>query len=327
MILNSYPGPIRLLRNDFLDQLLGPLARPTVPVKAGSTVAHLSFYLAQLLGGDPIILIGQDLGFTDGLYYCPGTAIHRVWASELNAFNTLESMELRRILRHKNHLRSVEDVHGRTIYTDEQMATYLAQFERDFSGAPQRIVDATEGGVPKRHTERLSLANALDRFATDSLAAAPGVETGLDHDRLEATRAHLAHRLEQVHQLRRESAATLPLLRRMITSQENERAMERLFKELERHQKAVAELSEAFMLIDLVNPVGVFKRMRADRRIQAVEDDIDPIERQKRQLERDIENVDWIVQACDEAITIFEAAMNRLDEQCGAAQPAGVKTP
>ena len=34
---------------------------------SGSTVAHLAYYLAEHLGCDPIIFVGQDLGFSDGL--------------------------------------------------------------------------------------------------------------------------------------------------------------------------------------------------------------------------------------------------------------------
>jgi len=60
---------------------------------AGATVAHLAYYLGRYLGCDPVVLVGQDLGFTDGQYYAAGAAIHDVWAPELNEFNTLETME------------------------------------------------------------------------------------------------------------------------------------------------------------------------------------------------------------------------------------------
>ena len=46
---------------------------------SGSTVAHLAYYLAEHLGCDPIAFVGQDLGFSDGLYYTPGTSYEDVW--------------------------------------------------------------------------------------------------------------------------------------------------------------------------------------------------------------------------------------------------------
>jgi len=53
---------------DFAEDLLRETAPMRGSLRAGSTVAHLSFYLAEYLGCDPIILIGQDLSFSDGLY-------------------------------------------------------------------------------------------------------------------------------------------------------------------------------------------------------------------------------------------------------------------
>ena len=68
-------------------------------IPPGATVAHLSVSLAEFLGCATVVLVGQDLGFTDGLYYCPGTAVHRVWDAELSPWNTLEMMEWQRIAR------------------------------------------------------------------------------------------------------------------------------------------------------------------------------------------------------------------------------------
>ena len=98
-------------------------------------MAHLSFYLAEFLGCDPIILMGQDLGFVDGLYYKPGTAIHETWGVELGRFNTLETKEWERIVRSRTILRKIPDIHGHPMYTEEQFFVYLQQFERDFAAS------------------------------------------------------------------------------------------------------------------------------------------------------------------------------------------------
>ncbi len=321
-ILDGFPGPVRVLQNRFLDLLLGPLRRPITPIQAGSTVAHLSLYLAQHLGCDPIILIGQDLGFSDGLYYCPGTAIHDVWATELSIFNTLEMMEWRRIARHKSNLRKRTDVNGRPIYSDEQMLTYLAQFERDFAAAPQRIIDATEGGMPKQHTVAMTLREAMEKHATRPLPALPEVAAGsLDDARLAAVEKHLQSRVEEVTELRRLSAVTLPILRAMIDDQKNERKMDRHFEAIESNKRAVDKLDHAFRLVSELNQVGMFNRIRADRALR-VEDPADPYERQAQQLRRDIQNVQWLIDASDEAIRIFEQAIDRLAIRSRLAAPA-----
>jgi hypothetical protein len=317
-ILRHYPGPIRVLQNNFLDRLLGGAAPSIEPMPAGSTVAHLSFYLAQHLGCDPILLLGQDLAFSEGLYYCPGTAIHRVWAPELSVFNSLETMELKRILRHKAHLRERSDQYGQTCYTDEQMLTYLSQFERDFAEAPQRILDATEGGLIKQHTEVVTLSQALSEHATRPLRELPIPSTTLCPVRLKSASMALTQRGEQVVRLKDHSKQTLPILRDMLRDQKHEPKMDRLFKKLKKHKDAVDADSEALQLIDTVGQLIAFKRVRADRAIRASEEE-DPFKRQVMQLDRDIENVDWIMQACDEALHMFELAAAYLSEQRAAS--------
>lgn len=315
-ILDSYPGPIRMCCSSFLDLLLGSVSRPVDALQAGATVAHLSFYLAQYLGCDPIIFIGQDLAFSDGLYYCPGTAIHEVWSCELSPFVTLEMMEWKRIARTKRSLRERTDVNGKKVYTDEQMLPYHQQFERDFAAAPQQIINATEGGLPKAHTQNMTLSEALERYAVGRLPEVPIPSRALDIERLEKTHEHLQERIKELHELRKVSQRTIPVLRDMIKSQRDLKKMDRLFKKLKTLQERVGELNQAFSMVDYLNQIGVYKRMRADRAIR-IDKDADEYERQKRQLERDIINVEWLVEGCDEGLSMFDEANTRLIEQLG----------
>jgi hypothetical protein len=309
-VIDAYPGPIRMAPAGFLDRMLKNLARPGTIIRDGATVAHLSFYLAQHLGCDPIILIGQDLGFSDGLYYCPGTAIHDVWAPELGTFGTLENMEWQRIVRHRNHLSRHTDVHSRPIFSDEQMITYLKQFERDFADAPQRVIDATQGGMPKQHTTRATLAEALREHATRPVPALPRAQNTLDTSRLVAVRALLESHVAGITELRQHSQKTLPLLSQMLDSQQDERRMERLFGDLQKIQRDVAALSPSFTLVNELNTMGVFRRLRADRALAHAQVQLEAL--QAQQLQRDIDNVTWLVQACDEALSIFRDALARV---------------
>lgn len=317
-VLDHYPGPIRVTNSQFLDVLLGDQARKRVAIRCGATVSHLSFYLAQHLGCDPIILIGMDLGFSDGLYYFPGTAIHSVWAPELGPFNTLEMMEWQRVVRQRGHLKKLDDIRGRPIYSDEQMLTYLKQFERDFSVAPQTVLDATEGGLPKEHTTAVTLADALAQHATHPVPALPKPQRELDAGRLSATAKLLRQRRDEVTELRRLSRNTIPLLRQMLENQDDSARMTKLFKKLEPIKRRVEELNDTFGLINSLNTVGAFKRARSDRAIDHAE--VDSIERQRQRLERDKINMDWLIQACDEATAIFRDAIDRV-EQCRRALP------
>lgn len=310
-VLAKYPGPVRVTQNKFLDKLLGGLGRPIMPIQAGATVAHLSVYLAQHLGCDPIVLIGQDLGFSDGLYYCPGTAIHDVWEPELNAFNTLEMMEWQRIVRHRGALERTEDIHGRPIFTDEQMVTYLKQFERDFAVAKEAIIDASEGGVPKQHTQRMSLEEALRTHATQPTPVIPPPPRGLNRRRLEDVRNLVKQRLEETSTIRQASVRTMPILRQMLEHQRDRIRFDRLYEQMQQNKRQVESLTVTFNLINDLNTIGAFRRARADRAIQ--HSGSESFEYQKRVIERDIDNIDWLVQACDEAMRIFGEALERID--------------
>jgi hypothetical protein len=302
-ILDAFPGTVRCCRSDFLDKLLGgELARPRGELPAGATVAHLCLYLARFLGCGPIAFIGQDLCFPDGIYYAPGTAIHEVWAPELNEFNTIAMMEWQRIARHRANLHRIDDVAGRPVFTDAQMLTYLRQFERDFaamSAEGVEIVDATEGGAPKQHTTRRPLADVLAEHLGDPLPALPAREAGEDPKRRRATSERLAtvrRDIVRIRDLSRETASTIAA---MLDEQSDERRMAKHFERIERARAEIDQRFEAFTLLNFVNQLGVFRRTKTDRRL-AVRQDLDETERQRAQLERDLVNVQWLADAASE---------------------------
>jgi len=316
-ILESYPGPIRVCNAEWNNRLLGEHARPIMPLKAGATVAHLSLYLAWHLGCDPVMLTGQDLGFSDGLYYAPGTAVHKVWSAELNPFNTIEMMEWQRIVRMKGHLCRHEDIHGNPIFSDEQMVTYLKQFERDFAegvAAGKTVIDATEGGMPKQHTRVMPLAEALAQHATRPAPRLPVPSCELDEQRLRLAMDMLRLRIRQINDMQETTRQTISIIRKMKEHQRDPRKMKELFEKLNRKQRYVEkELGAAFGLISTLNTIGTFRRQRADRVLSYNAGDA--YARQLAQLDRDIENLDLMLQAADETRDILHAARQRLEQR------------
>ena len=297
----AWPGRIRCTPSTELDRVLGPLARGGGPFPAGATVAHLCHHLARHLGCDPVVFVGQDLGFTDGLYYAPGNAIHDVWAPEFGDFNTIETMEWERIVRHRNILSVREDLHGRRIFTDSQMLSYLRTFEATFLEEERmgmRVIDASEGGVRKAGTTIRTLASVIADEGMSSegpielpSASNPRREREAVVDRLRS----LAGETDSVREVSEKARA---ILVGMVADQGDARKMQRHFKLLDRIRARVDDHAEARSLTDLVNQIGVFKRVRADRRLRLT-DDLDPIERQSRELERDVCNVEWTGEAAE----------------------------
>lgn len=295
----AWPGRVRCIPSEQLDRILGPVARGGGPFPAGATVAHLCHFVGRYLGCDPVVLVGQDLGFTDGLYYAPGNAIHDVWTPEFNDFNTIETMEWERIARHRRHLSVREDIHGRRIFTDSQMLSYLRLFESIFADEESRglrTIDASEGGVRKAGTEIATLSDVLAGIEDDDrgpIQLPKAVDPGIDRTAV-IERLHSVSK--DVGEIEKASESAAGLLRRMLEDQGDAGRMARHFAKLERIRTEVERHADARGLTDLVNQVGVYKRQRADRIIQ-LSSDLDPVERQRCEMERDLVNVEWTADA------------------------------
>lgn len=304
VILDGFPGAVRCPSDERMQMLLGtglPASPGSLP--SGGTVAHLAYYLARHLGCDPVVLVGQDLGFTDGQYYAAGAAIHDVWAGELGAFRTLEMFEWERIVREKSLLHKREDVFGRPIYSDEQMTTYLQQFEVEFAGdvrAGRRVIDATEGGVAKRGAVPMALAEVVELFGMGPDVSLPEADEPLyaPATRIPALIEHLGRvRLDAAkvaHLSRRAGDA----LREMQKHQYDQYRVNTLITRVYELRDEVRRLEPAYGLVQFLNQTGALNRYREDRAIDLA-GELDEIERQKRQIERDIRNVEWLAQAGD----------------------------
>ena len=296
-ILQAYPGAIRLLRDEWLDSLLGAeLARPMGELPPAATVAHLSYALARYLGCDPVALVGQDLGFTDGHYYAAGAAIHGVWAGELNGFQTLETLEWQRIARMKPILAKTEDVFGKPIYTDEQMHAYLQQFEEDFArdvAAGRTILDATEGGVAKRGASPTTLDAVLRSAADQAPFELPTSTHQRDTARVDAARERLVQAADSSRRVAEVSRETGALLEEMREQHQDQEHVNRLIARVDTLRDEVVQLRPAYGLAHHLNQTGTLKRVLADRAID-LDDFMEPLERQQKQIERDAVNVSWL---------------------------------
>src|SRR5688500_5334819 len=115
-IFSMFPGAIRVLGNEYADKLLREMSLGKDRLRAGATVAHLAFYLAEYMGCDPIIFVGQDLGFSDGLCYAPGTSYEDVWRPELSRFCTMEMKQWGHVARERPILRRIGAWQGGAVY-------------------------------------------------------------------------------------------------------------------------------------------------------------------------------------------------------------------
>ncbi len=307
-IFELNPGPVSLLGSPFVESLLKEmkLDRPRLP--AGATVAHLAFYLAEHLGCNPIIFVGQDLGFSEGLAYAPGTSYDDLWRPELSRHNTVEMMQWQRIVRDRAILRKVPDYQGRPTYTEERLYTYLQQFERDFLASDKTIIDATEGGVAKRGTTVMSLSAAIEQYCRQPLSNAVGAHPGLGWDRVSEASMSLASRREEALAVQSISQETLELLRQMRDSLEDQSRVNALIARIDPLRSRMNTLGEIYDLITQLTQQSELDRYAADRRIKAA--GVSGVEKQRRQLDRDIANVQHMVRASGEFVALMDRCID-----------------
>lgn len=301
-ILDAWPGAVRLVGDGVLDRVLGDNRHASL--RSGTTVAHLSYYLARHMGCDPVVLVGQDLAYTDGLYYGAGAAIHNQWSAELGEFRTLEMMETERLGRGKRMLRQTVDLDGRPVATDEQLHTYRLQFERDFADDHARglmVIDAGRGAA-KAHTTAMPLESAIERYGrTFEL---PAAEPPQDAE------AHVQRRLRETARQATELAGltrrTESLVRGLDPTGEVSKMNAQVRQIHELRDKAEA-LDPAYWLTQYLNQTGGLRRAKRDRAI-ALQANEDERELQAQRIERDADNLAWLADAADRLAQLLEAS-------------------
>jgi len=308
-----------LLDNEFAHRCVGESLAKRTPMQAGATVMHLSFYLAQWLGCDPIIFIGQDLGFSGHTYYTPGVAIHRAWQSELGRYGTLEMKEWERIGRHRPILRRATDVHGDPIYSDDQMFTYLQQFERDFARGQSTIIDASEGGVRKAGTVAMPLADAIAQYCDKRIerdrfdfARSPWYQPGP----LTEGRAAMAERLAELATFRGICEETLRIIGQLEKLTDQPAEFNKRIARVDELRTLVQEHQNIFRMVSNVSQRGELMRTSADRRMKS--DAPKSLEHTARQLRRDRAFVEALLEGCTELKSILDQSLARFDAELEA---------
>jgi hypothetical protein len=316
-IFEAFGGPVTLLGNDFADSLVRELKLKRPKLRAGATVAHLAFYLAEFMGCDPILFVGQDLGFSDGLCYTPGTAYDDVWRPELGRFCTVEQKQWEQIVRDRPILRRVNDYKGRPMYSEERLWSYLQQFERDFAASPARIVDCTEGGVAKRGVQSMSLADALDKFCAKPLGASVPPYNSCDASRVPEALAALRTRVAEAEEIASIARQTLPLVEEVRDHIDDQRRVNAAIAKIDPLRARMDQLGKTYELALVLSQQSEFQRFQNDLSIGASK--LDGSSLQRRQAERDADNVRAIISAVESLKELLVNTIDRLESFNGRA--------
>ena len=107
----------------------------------GTTVAHLSFFLARYLGCDPIVMIGQDLAFPKNQIHAGDLSLWRINTDEMD---------------------TIEDIFGEPVGSMTSFKHAIYHFEKAFKETKAMVIDATEAGAKKQGAHVMRLRDVID---------------------------------------------------------------------------------------------------------------------------------------------------------------------
>ena len=130
---------------EFIQNLYLAHGIPCSGLPSGGSVSNSAFSLAEMLGFQTIILVGQDLAYTGNRSHMEGTF------SE-------EDIQKKRV----NATATVEDLNGTMVPTQPNMLMFLKWFEDRMKERPElKVIDATEGGAKKKGAVIMTLKDAI----------------------------------------------------------------------------------------------------------------------------------------------------------------------
>lgn len=150
-IKNFHKG-MRIYQNSidsFLNQFIRKFGKQSTFLETGGSVAHSAFSLAQKLGFQTIIFVGQDLAY-------PNDKEHSESVYNNSSMNNIHNLN-------KEYF-EIEDIYGEKVKTEQNMNQYRLWFEQAVIVYSQiKFIDATEGGAKKKGMEILTLEEAIER--------------------------------------------------------------------------------------------------------------------------------------------------------------------
>jgi hypothetical protein len=311
-----HTGPVSFVGSDYADDLLRELKLNRPRLRAGATVAHLSFYLAEYLGCSTAIFIGQDLSFSDGVFYAPGTMHEDVWRCELGRFQSMEMKQWEMIARDRPILRKVPAAAGGHVWTEERMFSYLQQFERDFAASSLRVIDATQGGALKQGATAMPLLEAIESFCTQPLDAPPAMPLPMS-DIESRVNECLEARVMQARQIESICNQMLPLLATIEAQESTASQINRAMAAIDQLRTQLPPLLRMHEQIMLMSQSTELAKCKAD--IEGESGKLEGRERQRHQARRDTANMHAVLAACGQFVAVVSTHLPRGIDAIGVA--------
>lgn len=154
-VYEAYPGPKAIVYRNFAHFKWLENDKGTLPIK--QSAGNMAFSVAQYLGCDPIILVGQDLAYgEDFTTHARGMVYGEKQESSFN----------------QEHIK-VKGNLTQTVYTNKWWHMFLKGYEYDVKRYEGRCINATEGGAYIEGTTVMPLKAVIDEYLKEKISIAP----------------------------------------------------------------------------------------------------------------------------------------------------------
>jgi len=236
---------------------------------------HMAFNLAKIMGCDPIIIMGQDLCYTDSLMHVKGGS----YLTEVE-----EAIHVAQGMVTKNMFEE-------TVKTYPVFWSYKRTFEGKIGEFSGTVLNATEGGLPLEGADIVRLLDVLPQFPSagtvNVLAVIRGFEKEIPFVDWENLIQEVKGRARDFHRIARVSKRILRLLDAIAEEQEKSEEptpqLLHLTHQAERLTKYVPGYAKALGLLQMVDFGLELYMLREDT------GQIDDIEDEKEKLEKQVE--------------------------------------
>lgn len=196
-------------------------------VWSGASVSHMLFGLAHELGCNPIILVGQDLAYSED-------GVSHVEEAEVKEEVNLKTVEV-----------YVKGKNGKMLPSTYVWKNFLTIYEEGIRVADRKVIDATEGGALIKGTEISTLEESINQYCKQNIKS---LRTCVDA--INVSDEYIKNATDNIIRLSKREIKRMQLYKKRaeIALYENAKSMKILLKGIENEE----QLNEIYDCIDYV---------------------------------------------------------------------------
>jgi hypothetical protein len=302
-ILKVYKGKkVTFQASPLTEVIQKKLNRDFGTLSIGGSVANTAFSLAVKIGGNPIIFVGQDLAYKNGVTHASGTA-HK-----------------NKSVDKSKELIEVEGIDGKPVYTDRVLLSFLTWFEREIEKYPNiEFINATEGGAKISGTRIMTLKQVLSTYCKEALPVKEIIDSIIsswDENKIDFTDFKIdmekaADVLEYIKVKCDKAKKYSDDLYELYNSNWNKSKVDRIIKKLDKLDKIIRDKTKEMALIGVII-MPIIKDVMTGALAAAKEDETEK-EKGLRISRRSQVLYYGISQKCEYVSRLIRSALEKID--------------